>query len=271
VVGDIDAEVGEGVSEALHLLIVVVDAEIALNEALEGGVDVEGACFTGSVEVLLQGQPGITSRVVALSGDVLQVGGDGALDPWLDDVVHPVPSQNFDVRGVHQHVIRDRVTPKGEQEVVMPPGIVRGGEVQRDWDEKTDVLHVGGLDMDVGDDGSLIVIARWSITIGGVRGGVGEGGSIRAATTRASSARMAVMCFSSSRSMVVARTWAQAASYLFFTSSTVATMASSFFWNSMTLVAWRSLSVAIEGGGVAHQEAAWFTRDAREGERAAGP
>jgi hypothetical protein len=42
----------------------------------------------------------------------------------------------------------------------MPPGVVRGGEVQRDRDERTDVLHAGGLDMDVGDDGGFVVIVR---------------------------------------------------------------------------------------------------------------
>jgi hypothetical protein len=39
-IGDIDAKVGEGVGEALHLPIVVIDAEVTMNEALEGGVDV---------------------------------------------------------------------------------------------------------------------------------------------------------------------------------------------------------------------------------------
>jgi hypothetical protein len=39
-----------------------------------------------------------------------------------------------------------------------------------------DVLHAGGLDVDVGDDGGLIVIVRRSSATGGGRGGVGEGG-----------------------------------------------------------------------------------------------
>jgi hypothetical protein len=55
-------------------------------------------------------------------------------------------------------VIRERVTPEGEQDVVAPPGVVRGGEVQQDRDKRTDVLHGGGLDVDVDDDGGLIVI-----------------------------------------------------------------------------------------------------------------
>jgi hypothetical protein len=52
-VSDVDAEVGEGDSEALHLLTVVVDTEVAQNEAPEGGVDVEDTNFTIAEEVVL--------------------------------------------------------------------------------------------------------------------------------------------------------------------------------------------------------------------------
>jgi hypothetical protein len=55
-------------------------------------------------------------------------------------------------------MIGERVTPECEQDVVAPPGVVRGGEVQCDQDERTDVLNAGSLDMDVGDDGSMDII-----------------------------------------------------------------------------------------------------------------
>jgi hypothetical protein len=170
VVGDIDVEVREGVGEALHLPIVVVDAEVALNEAPKGGIDVEGAGFAVAEEVVLQFQPGVVSRVTAMPGYVLQVRGDSVPDPRLDDVVHPVPSWNTDVRGVQEHVIRERVMLEGERDVVVPPGVVQGGEVQCDRDERTDVLHAGGLDAEVGDDGSLVVIVRRSSTTDRGRG-----------------------------------------------------------------------------------------------------
>jgi hypothetical protein len=174
VVSDVDAEVDEGVNEALYLSIVVVDAEVTLNEAPEGGVDVEGTSFTVAKEVVIQDQPGIVSHVVVLLGDVLQVRGDGALDPRLDDAVHPVPSRNANIHVVHQHMIREReresVMPEGEQDVVVPLGLVHGGEVQRDRDERTDVLHASVLDVDVGDDGSLVVIVRRSSVTDGARG-----------------------------------------------------------------------------------------------------
>jgi hypothetical protein len=80
-IDNVDTEVGEGVSEALHLSTVAVDAEVAQNEAPEGGVDVEGASFTVVDEVVLQCQPGIASCVVVLLGDIVQVRGDGAPYP----------------------------------------------------------------------------------------------------------------------------------------------------------------------------------------------
>jgi hypothetical protein len=54
-VGDIDTEVDKGVDKALHLLTVVVDDEVTLNEGSEGGVDVEGVGFTVAEEVVLHG------------------------------------------------------------------------------------------------------------------------------------------------------------------------------------------------------------------------
>jgi hypothetical protein len=53
----------------------------ALNEAPEGGVNVDDVGFMVAEEVVLQGQLGVTSHVAVLPGDRLQVGGDGAIDP----------------------------------------------------------------------------------------------------------------------------------------------------------------------------------------------
>jgi hypothetical protein len=69
-IGDIDTEVGEGVGEALHLLTIVIDAVVALNESPEGGIDVEGTGFAVAEEVVLQSQLGIMSHVDALPSDV---------------------------------------------------------------------------------------------------------------------------------------------------------------------------------------------------------
>jgi hypothetical protein len=54
-VRDVNAEVDEGVNEALHLQAVVIHVEIALNEVLEGGIDVEGVSLPVADEAILQG------------------------------------------------------------------------------------------------------------------------------------------------------------------------------------------------------------------------
>jgi hypothetical protein len=99
---------------------------------------------------------------------------------------------------------------------------------------------------------------------------VGEGGSIRAASARASSARAAAVRCSSSRSAVAARTRARAASY-FFASAAVATMASSFCQNLADTAAWQVSAAAIGGGVAAHREVVRDVGDATEGERVADP
>jgi hypothetical protein len=70
-VGDINAEVDEGVDEALHLQAVVILVKIVLNKVLEGSIDVEGASLLVVDEAILQGQPGSVGNVAMLVGDVL--------------------------------------------------------------------------------------------------------------------------------------------------------------------------------------------------------
>jgi hypothetical protein len=41
-------------------------------------------------------------------------------------------------------VVEERLKPEGEQDVVALPGIVRGGEVQSDPDDRMDVQQPGG-------------------------------------------------------------------------------------------------------------------------------
>jgi hypothetical protein len=83
-VGDIDAEVSEGVGEALHLSIVVIDAEVTLNKAPESGIDVEGTSFTVAKEVVLQDQSGVASRVATLLVTSYRL---GEMVPWIHDLM----------------------------------------------------------------------------------------------------------------------------------------------------------------------------------------
>jgi hypothetical protein len=71
-VGNIDAEVDEGVGKAFHLEAVVIHIEIALNKILEGGLDMVGTSLPIADEAILQGQPGSTGGEATLMGDILK-------------------------------------------------------------------------------------------------------------------------------------------------------------------------------------------------------
>jgi hypothetical protein len=142
-------------------------------------------------------------------------------------------------------MIGERVTPEGELDIVAPLGVVRGGEVQCDQDERTDVLNTSSLDMDAGIDGDLVVIVRWSSATGGGQG--------RRRWRRLDQGHRGTGLLSKGhRGTVAAWTWARAALYFFFASAV--TMSSSFYRNSVALVAWRASSVAIGCGFTVHRE-----------------
>jgi hypothetical protein len=94
-VGNINAEVDEGVGEALHLEAVVVHIEIALNKVPEGGLDMEGMSLLIADEAILHGQPGNTGSEATLMGDILKFRRDSAENPRLDQHIHPSPSGNI--------------------------------------------------------------------------------------------------------------------------------------------------------------------------------
>jgi hypothetical protein len=123
---DVNAEVDEGVGEALHLEAVVVQVEIALNKVSEGGVDVEGVSLPIANGAILQCQPGSTGGEATLTGDVLKFRRDSAEKPRLDQHVHRIPSRNIDERVIRQYKVREGIASKGEQHILMPVGMVRG-------------------------------------------------------------------------------------------------------------------------------------------------
>jgi hypothetical protein len=97
---DVGAKIVEGVGEALYFLGVVIHVEVALNEVTKDGIDVEDTGLTVADELVLQGQPGVVSRVTVLTSHVLQLRRDGVVEPRPDDGVHPVLGRNVGESGV---------------------------------------------------------------------------------------------------------------------------------------------------------------------------
>jgi hypothetical protein len=84
-------EVVEGVGHVLHLAVVVVHVEVALDECPKHSVELESADLAVAKELLLNGKPSLMSGAIALTDDVLELDGEYAEDLGEDNAVHPLP------------------------------------------------------------------------------------------------------------------------------------------------------------------------------------
>jgi hypothetical protein len=90
-VGDRLAEVVERVSHALHLAAVLVHGEVPLREQVELGIEVQGASVPVPEELFFEGEPLLTVRDRLVADDVLELNGDGSVEPGEDHRVHQGP------------------------------------------------------------------------------------------------------------------------------------------------------------------------------------
>jgi hypothetical protein len=70
----------EGVGHALHLTVVIVHVEVALDKGPERSVEVESTGLV-VIEEHLNGKSGLPSDASALADDVLEVNGERAKEP----------------------------------------------------------------------------------------------------------------------------------------------------------------------------------------------
>lgn len=74
-----------------------------------------------------------------------------------NDAVHALPIWGPEQNHVGEDMMPEREPPQGEKEGVAPAGVVRGGDVEDNRDEGTNVLHGHRLGVQI-DDGSGLVI-----------------------------------------------------------------------------------------------------------------
>jgi hypothetical protein len=134
-VGDRLAEVAERARHALHLAAVLVHGEVPLREQVELGVEVQCASVLVPEELFFEGEPRLTTRVRLVVDDVLELDGDGSVEPGEDHGVHQGPGPGR--RG--GDVVED-VAPQGEKDMPPPARVVGGRRVQNDGHEGPDVL-----------------------------------------------------------------------------------------------------------------------------------
>jgi hypothetical protein len=141
----------EVVGHVLHLVVVVFHVEVALDEGPERTVELESAGLAVVEEPLLNGKPNLTSGATALTDDVLELDGERAEDPGVDDVVHPLlvgesGGNDMVVEGVALQRHHDKVAPAG---IVVVEG------VEDDGDQGLDVLDSSSLGVEAGDGGDF--------------------------------------------------------------------------------------------------------------------
>jgi hypothetical protein len=203
-IGNWLAEIAERVSQALHLAAVFSHGEVPLREQVELGVEVERPRIPIPEELVLESEPRLASSVRLIADDVLQLNGDGAVEPREDNAVHEAPGARWWSVVVDEDVIVEDEPPQREEDLATPAGVVGRRRIQHHGHEGPDVVKTSGLSVESSDEVGVEVGGggvRWGLRIGesrtaeealrgghlggqsGVQGTLtlqGEGGSVRA-------------------------------------------------------------------------------------------
>jgi len=107
----------------------------------------------------LNGKPGGTGSVAlvaAMPDNVVEIVGEGAVEPGADDAVHAFPVWRVQGTIVLKNMALKGVLAQGEQELLAPPSEAAGGDVENDADKMTDVLDGYSLGVQVKNSSSLL-------------------------------------------------------------------------------------------------------------------
>jgi hypothetical protein len=165
-VGDKLAEVAERVHHALHLAAVLVHREVPLREQVDLSIEVQGTSVPIPEELFFEGEPRLTTRVRLVTDDVLELDGDGSMEPGEDHGVHQGLGPGRLGGDIVEDVVVEGVAPQGEKDLPPPARVVGGCRVQNDGHEGPDVLQSGRLGVESGD-----VVSIESRGVGSLWGG----------------------------------------------------------------------------------------------------
>jgi hypothetical protein len=146
--GDRFAEVTEGVHHALHLAAILPHRVILLRELVELGVEVEGLSVPVPDELFLEGEPCMSAHVCLVADDVLQLDGDGVVEPREHHTVHQALGWRRRGDEVVETVVGESVLPKREEDLPLPMRIVGGHRVQNNGHKGSNVVHPDGLSVE---------------------------------------------------------------------------------------------------------------------------
>jgi hypothetical protein len=151
-IGDRLAEVAERVSQALHLAAVFSHGEVPLSEQVELGVEVECPCLPIPEELVLESEPRLACSVRLIADDVLQLNGDGVMEPREDNDVHEAQGARRWSVVVDEDVIVEDEPPQREKDLSSPAGIVGRRRIQHHGHEGPDVVQTSGLSVESSDE-----------------------------------------------------------------------------------------------------------------------
>jgi hypothetical protein len=151
-IGNWLAEIAERVSQALHLAAVFSHGEVPLREQVELGVEVERPRIPIPEELVLESEPRLACSVRLIADDVLQLNGDGTVEPREDNAVHEAPGARRWSVVVDEDVIVEDEPPQREKDLSSPAGVVGRRRIQHHGHEGPDVVQTSGLSVESSDE-----------------------------------------------------------------------------------------------------------------------
>jgi hypothetical protein len=151
-IGNWLTEVAERVSQALHLAAVFSHGEVPLREQVEPGVEVERPRIPIPEELILESEPRLARSVRLIADDVLELNGDGVVEPREDNVVHEAPGARRRSVVVDEDVVVEDEPPQREKDLSSPTGVVGRRQIQHHGHESPDVVQTCGLGVESSDE-----------------------------------------------------------------------------------------------------------------------
>jgi hypothetical protein len=116
---------------------------------------VEDACLAGVEELLLEGNPKLLSGAIVGVIGLLEVDGDGVVQPWQDHAVHLTSMGLVEGRSVRGDVVIEDVALERQQHEVAPTWVLDGCDVEDNIHQGSDVLDADNVSVEIADGGSL--------------------------------------------------------------------------------------------------------------------
>jgi hypothetical protein len=111
----------------------------------------EGLSVLVPEELFLESEPRLAVRVRLVADDVLELDGDGVVEPRELHGVHQGLGQGRRGGDVVENVVVENIAPHGEEDLPSPARVVGGRRVQHDGYQGPNVVEIGSLGVESGD------------------------------------------------------------------------------------------------------------------------